>query len=302
MKQLVILSGKGGTGKTSVSASFAHLTHLNPYRTGVFADADVDASNLELVLAPQQTEQEPFEGGRLAVIDPDRCVDCGVCEEVCRFDAIVKGAGARKVDSISCEGCAACVHVCPEQAIHMEDQVAGYWARSISRYGHLLHAHLYPAQENSGKLVTLIKQRARLLALDSEADLLLVDGPPGIGCPVISAVSGADYALVVAEPTTSGVHDMERVLKTTAHFKVPSAVCINKADIYPEGCADIEETCHAQSLPLLGKIPYDVEVTRAMVQGEPVTASAPDSEAAEALRSVYERVMQWIGLEGERDE
>lgn len=302
MKQLVILSGKGGTGKTSVTASFAHLTHLHPDRRAVFADADVDAANLELVLAPIEVEREPFVGGRLAVIDPVRCIDCGACEDVCRFDAIHPGEGSRQVDPIQCEGCAACVHVCPENAIHMEDQVAGSWTRSDSRYGPLLHANLEPAQENSGKLVTLIKQHARLLALDSSADLLLVDGPPGIGCPVISAVSGADFALVVAEPTASGVHDMERVLETTAHFEVPSAVCINKADIYPDGCREIEETCRINNLPLLGKIPYDVEVTHAMVQGEPVTAYAPESAAGLAIGTVYERVMAWIGLGGSPDE
>jgi len=300
MKQIVVLSGKGGTGKTSVTASFAQLASQQSSLKAVFADADVDAANLELVLAPQQKSTEPFIGGKLAVLDLDLCSGCGLCEQACRFDAFLQGPDGLEVDPISCEGCAACVYVCPHGAIHMEDQVAGEWSRSDSRYGPLLHANLFPAQENSGKLVTLIKQQARLLALDSGADLLLVDGPPGIGCPVISAVSGADFALVVAEPTASGVHDMQRVLETTHHFGVKAAVCVNKSDIYPEGFEAIKAYCEAQKLPLLGTIPFDLQVTHAMVQGEPVTAFAPESAAAAAIRGVWESVMTWMGLEGNR--
>jgi len=298
MKQLVILSGKGGTGKTSVTASFAQLAHQKDNFSAVFADADVDAANLELVLAPQEQHTEAFLGGQLAVLDAALCSDCGLCEEACRFDAFHQGLDGREIDPVSCEGCAACMYVCPHEAIHMEEQVAGKWSLSDSRYGPLLHANLFPGQENSGKLVTLIKQQARLLALDSAADLLLVDGPPGIGCPVISAVSGADYALVVAEPTTSGVHDMQRVLETTAHFGVNAGVCINKADIYPEGCEEIEAYCKSHNLPLLGSIPFDLEVTHAMVQGEPVTAYAPDSAAAIAMKAIWEQVGNWISPEG----
>ncbi|MEJ2556968.1 MAG: ATP-binding protein, partial [Anaerolineae bacterium] len=244
MKQLVILSGKGGTGKTSVAATFAHMAAEGdqPVRA-ILADADVDASNLELVLSPRVLEAHDFMGGGVAIIDPDACEGCDVCVEVCRFDAIGRmdtGEGSLFVDSIACDGCAACVYQCPTQAIHMEQQVAGQWFRSNSRYGPLFHAALRPAQENSGKLVTMVKQQARLLALDEGYDLVIVDGPPGIGCPVISAASGADLALIVAEPTAAGIHDLERVLQTTEHFNLPALVCINKADLYPAGAGSIE--------------------------------------------------------------
>ncbi len=292
MKQLVILSGKGGTGKTSVTAAFAHLLaqETSPFRT-VLADADVDASNLELVLSPEIILREDFRGGQIAAIDQDRCNACATCQDVCRFDAVLDdGEGGYKIDPLACDGCAACVYQCPEEAISMHDQVVGQWFRSESRYGPLFHAALRPAQENSGKLVTLVKQQARLLALDEGCDLVLVDGPPGIGCPVISAVSGADLALIVAEPTASGVHDMRRALETTNHFDVPAMVCINKADIYPEGAAGIEAFCQSEGIPVVGRVPFDTTVTGAMVEGQPVTVFQPDAPASRALRRVWDEV------------
>ena len=243
MKQLVILSGKGGTGKTSVAAAFAHLAHDGHFPIkAVLADADVDAANLELVLRPERIETHDFTGGSVAVIDPKRCQSCGVCEQVCRFDAVLPPSSGDSqstyaIDAIACDGCAACVYQCPEEAIHMEPQIAGRWYRSESRYGMLFHADLYPAQENSGKLVTLVKQNARLLALDTNGQVVIVDGPPGIGCPVIAAAAGADLAVIVTEPTVAGVHDLNRILQTTTHFRIPALVVINKADIYPEGSA-----------------------------------------------------------------
>jgi MinD superfamily P-loop ATPase len=300
MKQLVILSGKGGTGKTSVAAVFAHLAAEceHPIRA-VLADADVDASNLELVLSPTVLERHDFMGGGLAVIDSEACEGCGTCVEVCRFEAIAfsdRGELAPLVDPIACEGCAACVYQCPAQAIHMEPQLAGQWFRSDSRYGPLFHAALRPAQENSGKLVTMVKQQARLLAIAEQPtahegyELIIVDGPPGIGCPVISAASGADLALIVTEPTAAGIHDLERVFKTTQHFGVPALVCINKADLHPESTAAIEAFCRAQGIEVVGRVPFDTTVTQAMVQGKPVTAFS-DSLAAVALRQVWTRVL-----------
>ncbi len=314
MKQLVILSGKGGTGKTSVAAAFAHLLSLDgaPFRT-VLADADVDASNLELVLSPKIISREDFWGGQFAKIDGDTCTGCGICEEVCRFDAVwdsgklvnwetgklgnqstnlptSQSPNIPIIDPIACDGCAACVYQCPVDAITMHDQVVGEWFRSESRYGPLFHAALGAAQENSGKLVTLVKQQARLLALDEDYDLVLVDGPPGIGCPVISATSGADLALIVAEPTASGVHDMHRVLETTAHFDVPALVCINKADIYPKGATEIEDFCREEGIFVVGKIPFDTAVTKAMVQGYPVTLYLPGSPSSQALRNIWAEV------------
>jgi MinD superfamily P-loop ATPase len=291
MKQLVILSGKGGTGKTSVTAAFAHLASLaESGLKAVLADADVDAANLELVLSPQILSRRDFWGGRVAEINPDICSGCGICESVCRFDAVHSKDLMFEVDPIACDGCAACVYQCPEDAISMQEQLAGEWFRSESLYGPLFHAALIPAQENSGKLVTLVKQNARLLAMDEAYDLVLVDGPPGIGCPVISAASGADLVLIVAEPTAAGVHDMHRVLQTTDHFGIQAMVCINKADIYPQGAAQIEAFCQEKNIPLVGRIPFDLSITEAMVQGQTVLAFAPEAPASQAIREIWSKV------------
>jgi MinD superfamily P-loop ATPase len=292
MRQLVILSGKGGTGKTSVTAAFAHLaSSADSLANAVLADADVDAANLELVLAPQVLESQDFWGGKLANIDPNMCNGCGICEQTCRFDAIHPGALGYEVDPITCDGCAACVYQCPESAITMQPQLAGEWFRSESLYGPLFHAALTPAQENSGKLVTLVKQNARLLAMDEGYNLVLVDGPPGIGCPVISAASGADLALIVTEPTAAGVHDMRRVLQTTDHFGVNALICINKADIYPQGAAEIEAFCQEEGIPMVGRIPFDLTVTEAMVQGQAVTSFAPEAPASQAIQEIWMKVI-----------
>lgn len=293
MKQLVILSGKGGTGKTSVAAAFAHMAHAGPSPLrAVLADADVDAANLELVLQPRLLEEHEFVGGSVAVIDPELCTGCDICAQVCRFDAINAPAmqAGYSVDPIACDGCASCVYQCPVQAIRMEPQVAGRWFRSETPYGPLFHAALRPAQENSGKLVTLVKQQARLLALDGGYELVIVDGPPGIGCPVISAASGADLAMIVAEPTAAGVHDMERVLATTAHFRIQSMVCINKADIYPAATAQIQAYCQDHGIEVVGHVPFDSSVTEAIVHGEPVPVHSPGSPASQALVAIWQRV------------
>jgi MinD superfamily P-loop ATPase len=292
MKQLVILSGKGGTGKTSVAAALAHLASQDlPI---VLADADVDAANLELVLDPTRREEQVFMGGRVAVIDPGKCQLCGTCHDVCRFDAILPGDAHYRVDPLACEGCASCMHQCPDGAIQMEEQQAGLWFRSSTRFGPLFHAHLFAAQENSGKLVTMVKQQGRLLALDEGRELLIVDGPPGIGCPVISASAGADLALLVVEPTVSGIHDLERALGTVTHFRVPALVCINKADLNPVQTTAIEAYCADQEIEVVGKLPYDTVVTEAMVQGQPVTAYQPDGVMTASLHRTWERIQAWL--------
>jgi MinD superfamily P-loop ATPase len=309
VKQLVILSGKGGTGKTSLAAAFAHLACDGPMSLrAVLADADVDAANLELVLQPCSLEQHEFMGGSKAVIDPAKCEGCDICTQVCRFDAVIsprpnwergaQGGESYHVDSIACDGCAACVYPCPAQAIHMEPQLAGHWFRSESRYGPLFHAALRPAHENSGKLVTLVKQQARLLGLDEGYQVVIVDGPPGIGCPVISAASGADLAVIVAEPTAAGIHDMRRALETTAHFRVESLVCINKADIYPAGAEQIDAYCREHGVEMVGRIPFDATVTEAMVHGEPVTAYRPAAPASQAMRDIWQRVAAHLNHAG----
>ncbi|MBN2390405.1 MAG: ATP-binding protein [Anaerolineae bacterium] len=289
MKQLVILSGKGGTGKTTVTAALAHLA-TQDCRV-VLTDADVDAANLGLVLAPVTEETHDFIGGRIAGIDPAVCIACGRCAEVCRFDAVQPGS-VYTVDPIACEGCAACFYECPVQAITMTPQRAGQWFVATTRYGPLYHAHLFAGQENSGKLVTLVKQMARLRTLDDAADLLLVDGPPGIGCPVIAALSGADMALIVTEPTVSGAHDLERASGLAAHFNIPALVLLNKADLSPVQAEAIAAYCAAQSIPLVGRLPYDPAVTGAMVRGEPVTAG--NGPVSAALQEAWARLQQQI--------
>ncbi len=295
MKQLVILSGKGGTGKTTVAAALAHLASQE--MPVVLADADVDAANLELVLDPTKREEHDFMGGQVAIIAPQKCTACGICAEVCRFDAVVPGDEAYQVDSLACEGCASCLYQCPEEAIRMEEQQAGLWFRSDTRFGPLFHAHLFAAQENSGKLVTLVKQHARLRGLDTGAALVVVDGPPGIGCPVISASAGMDMALHVVEPTVSGVHDLERIMGTTDHFGVPSLVLINKADINPARSEEIAAFCAGRGVEVVGRIPYDDVVTEAMVQGRPVT-DYTDGPVTEALKGMWSRVRDLILSDG----
>jgi MinD superfamily P-loop ATPase len=289
MKQLVILSGKGGTGKTTVAAALAHLASRElPI---VLVDADVDAANLELVLDPVKREEHDFMSGQVAVIDAEKCIACGICAEVCRFDAVIEEGGLYRVDPLACEGCASCFYQCPEEAIRMQEQHAGRWFRSDSRFGPLFHAHLFAGQENSGKLVTLVKQQGRLLALDTGAELLVVDGPPGIGCPVISASAGADMALHVVEPTVSGVHDLERIMATTDHFGVPSLVAINKVDLNLARSDEIVVFCAERGVEVVGRIPYDTVVTEAMVQGRPVTDYA-DGRVTEALEEVWSRIRE----------
>jgi len=291
MKQLVILSGKGGTGKTSVAAALAHLAASELSIT--LADADVDAANLELVLDPEKLEEQDFMGGQLAIIEPDECTACGICAEVCRFDAVIPGEDAYQIDASACEGCASCFYQCPTEAIRMEEQKAGLWFRSETRFGPLFHAHLFAGQENSGKLVTMVKQQGRLLTMDEDRDLLIVDGPPGIGCPVIASIAGADMTLLVEEPTVAGVHDLERVLGTTRHFGVPALVCLNKADVNPSQSQRVEDFCREEGIPLVGRIPFDTVVTEAMVQGQPVTAYT-DGPVTEALRRVWTNVKEHL--------
>jgi len=283
LKQLVVLSGKGGTGKTTVTAALAHLASQE--MSLVLADADVDAANLELVLDPVQREAHDFWSGKLAVIDPETCTACGRCAEVCRFEAVVVD-DVYEVDPLACEGCAACSYQCPVEAIAMHEQHAGRWFRSKTRFGPLFHAHLFAGRENSGKLVTTVKQQANVYALDTKAALLLIDGPPGIGCPVISASVGTDLALLVAEPTVSGAHDLERVLATTEHFGVPAMVAINKADLNLSRSEQIAAYCSERGIEVVGRIPYDTVVTEAMVAGQPVTA-VEDGAVSRALREVW---------------
>ncbi|MBN1230557.1 MAG: ATP-binding protein [Anaerolineales bacterium] len=295
MKKVVILSGKGGTGKTSLTASWAYLASQDPNIINpVFVDADVDAANLEFLLSSKLLKQEKYSGGKKAVIHPEYCIGCGKCQEVCRFEAIEKEYQYYRINDLDCEGCAACTYWCPTDAIEMQENISGEWYLSESRYGFFIHANLYPAQENSGKLVSKIKQEAEDVARSEFSSMIIIDGPPGIGCPVIASITGVNYAVIVAEPTISGIHDLEKILQTVEHFSVPAYVCINKSNMSIEGTARIEEICMVKGIPLIGKIPFDLQVPLALQEGYPVTEKYPDSDAGKAFRLAWEHLVNII--------
>jgi MinD superfamily P-loop ATPase len=280
MQEVVVLSGKGGTGKTSIAGSFAALASSK-----VLVDCDVDAADLHLILQPTyQTEQE-FWSGHTAVIDPGKCIQCGLCGGLCRFEAIKR----YRVDPLSCEGCGFCSRVCPVAAIAMENSLAGHWFVSNTLYGYLVHAKLGTAQENSGKLVATVRKEARYIAEKDNLDFIISDGPPGIGCPVISSLSGTNLAVLVTEPTLSGIHDLERVLQVCRHFEVPAMVCINKYDINLENSKKIENYCREESIEVAVRVPFDNVVTEAMIKGIPVVEFS-DGQASQEIKKLWSRV------------
>lgn len=282
MHQLTVLSGKGGTGKTSLVASFAALSP-----SMVVTDCDVDAPDLHLLLHPEILQTQDFQGAYLAEIDATRCTQCGRCETACRFDAIKRYC----VDPVLCEGCGVCTVVCPADAVTLTERVAGYAFISKTRYGPMAHAKLNPGEENSGKLVTLVRRNARQIAATHHYELILNDGPPGIGCPVIAAVGGVDAGLIVVEPTLAGIHDMERALRMLEHFKIPALICINKYDINTEQTDRIVAFCKASRVEVVGTIPFDPLVTHAMVAGKSVVEYAPTSEVADAITRVWNQTV-----------
>ena len=287
MKQLTIISGKGGTGKTTIAAAFASLSDSH-----VMADCDVDAADLHLILNPKIEKSENFQGGKTALIDKEKCLQCGECINLCRFDAIKDYT----VDFISCEGCGFCARACPEGAIMMEQNISGRWFISHTRYGYMTHAELGIAEENSGKLVTLVRQQAKLIAEREEAEYIIVDGPPGIGCPVIASITGVDLLLAVTEPTLSGIHDLERVIGVARHFDIPALVCINKYDINRNNSMQIEEYCSQNMLQLAGKISYDPEVTKAMINRKSVIEHLCSKVTGE-VKKIWERVIETLNKE-----
>ena len=280
MKQVTILSGKGGTGKTTLTASFSALSE-----NAVFADCDVDASNLHLLLNPEVKETMEFMGLNVAEINPERCIQCGKCLELCRFNAIKDF----KVDPIHCEGCKVCVVNCPVEAIEYNPRVSGYAYISDTKYGPMSHARLTPGMENSGKLVTFVRQNASKIAEETAKNLVLVDGSPGIGCAVIASIANVDASIVVVEPTLSGIHDLKRALELLAHFEIQPYVLVNKYDINEQNTADLEEYCKANKISILGKVPFDPTVTRSMVQGVPVIDYDPVSPASKAIIGAWKR-------------
>jgi len=285
MKEIVVISGKGGTGKTSLTGSFAALAHNT-----VIADCDVDAADLHLILNPEILKEEIFKGGYVARIDREKCTQCGKCIELCRYNAISEDF---IIDEISCEGCNVCAYFCPVNAIKMEQQNAGMLYVSKTRFGHFVHARLGIAEETSGKLVSQVRITAKDIAKENQADMILVDGSPGIGCPVIASITGADYIIAVTEPTLSGLHDLERIVKLSNHFKVPVSICINKFDINTRISGMIERYCGEQKLIMLGKIPYNDIFTRAIVERKTVIEYGDNALSTE-IEKMWEKILEAV--------
>lgn len=282
MKQLAVLSGKGGTGKTTITASFAALA-----RNAIVADCDVDAPDLHMLLHPRIVKTQEFRGSKLAMIDEAKCSKCGLCRQKCKFNTITENL---QIDPVSCEGCGVCSLVCPTNAITLTERFSGNAYISKTKYGFMTHALLNPGESNSGKLVTLVRQNAKMLAEKERADLVIIDGSPGIGCPVIASVTGVDAGLVVTEPTVSGIHDLERVSRLLAHFSVLPFVCVNKYDINVENTEKIARFCKENSIEIVGKIPFNMVVTEAMVNGKTVAEYSPESDVAKEIENIWKKV------------
>ena len=296
MREIVVISGKGGTGKTSVCAALAHLASGGRTNTDntenahrlVICDLDVDAPDLHLLLSPSIRRREAFISGNQAEITPDKCTACGTCAKLCKFDAVQHRGDAFTVDPLHCEGCGVCFHLCPAGAITFPERECGEWYVSDTRFGVMAHALLNPGQENSGRLVSLLKQQARELAGKSGAETILCDGSPGVGCPVISSLSGATLAVAVVEPTPSGVHDFERVAALCDHFHIPVTLIINKCDLNPEETARIRKLAGEKDRVVAAELPFSPDVTRAMIAGLALTET--DSPLGELLARAWERI------------
>jgi MinD superfamily P-loop ATPase len=289
MRQITVLSGKGGTGKTTITAAFTVLA-----KNIVVADCDVDAPNLHMLLHPEILEKKEFRGSRIAAIDETKCIKCGICRERCRFGAITQDF---TVDPFSCEGCGVCAIVCPVNAVTLTERVSGYVYISRIRYGFMVHALLKPGESNSGKLVTMVRQDARLLAERGGIGLILVDGPPGIGCPAIASVTGVDAGLVVTEPTLSGIHDLEKAIQLLRHFNVRPFVCVNMYDINADNTDRILKFCEKNDVEVVGKIPFNPVVTKAMVNGKAVIEYSPEADVAKEIADMWRRLCSELSLE-----
>jgi MinD superfamily P-loop ATPase len=289
MKQLAILSGKGGTGKTTLTACFAVLA-----KNAVVADCDVDAPDLHMLLHPEIVETQEFSGSKIAVIDEAKCFDWGLCRKKCRFGAITADF---TVDSISCEGCGVCTVVCPANAVTLIERKSGNAYVSKTKYGFMAHALLNPSEGNSGKLVTLVRQNAKNIAKQENTSLIIIDGPPGIGCPVIASVTGVDAGLVVTEPTMSGIHDLKRALQLLEHFSVTPLVCINMYDINVDNTEKIMRFCRENKVEVVGKIPFSPKVTEAMVNGKTIIECFPQEVVAKEIERVWEKIYRSVSGE-----
>jgi len=286
IKEIVVVSGKGGTGKTSITGALASL-----FRDKVVVDCDVDASNLHIIFSPKEilTKKE-FIGGKKAKIDGSLCTQCGTCINICRYNAI---SSEYRVDPLTCEGCGACFYLCPQKAVDFSSRISGYYYISkIASNDPLIFAELLPGEENSGKLVALLKNEARELAKSSSKRLILIDGPPGIGCPVISSLSGSNFALIITEPTLSGEHDLKRITELTHHFKIKAGVVVNKSDLNPYCVQQIQEYCEYEAISFLGEIPYDAKITEAQRNLKTILDFAPECESSWAIKVIHNKLQR----------
>lgn len=285
MKQIAIVSGKGGTGKTTITASFASIE-----KNLVVVDCDVDAAVLHLLLKPKILSKLEFEGSKLFEIDKNKCIKCGLCESLCRFKAIKNFT----IDPFLCEGCSLCYHVCPVNAITMRNKVSGYTFISSTKYGPMVHARLNAAESNSGKLVTMVRDNARRIAENEKYNLILIDGPPGIGCPVFATLANIDLAIAVAEPTLSGIHDLARLIHTIIHFNVKPIVVVNMYNINKDNTNKILNYCKENNIEVAGIIPFDKTVVNALVNGLPVVEYSPNSKVSKVIKDIWSVVKRMI--------
>nr|NQU94431.1 4Fe-4S binding protein [Bacteroidota bacterium] len=287
MREITVLSGKGGTGKTTITAALASLA-----KNTVFTDCDVDAADLHLLLQPDIYERHAFESGTKAIIDTVSCNGCGICEVACRFDAISKLKGdTYHVNAFKCEGCRLCERICPVDAITSVPSMNNFWYVSNTRFGKLVHAHMGPGEENSGKLVSVVRKKAKEIAQQENSDIIINDGPPGIGCPVIASLTGVGRVIMVIEPTKSGLHDASRLVELTKKFGIKTFAIINKSDLH-SGISDLIETeLFKLNIDLLGKIPFDDDFIKAMISGKTIVEYAPDSRSAILLNQFWKRIM-----------
>ena len=296
MKQIVIISGKGGTGKTFLTSSIAAIAENK-----VISDCDVDAADLHLMLSPVIKEKHIFKSGKVAIVDKEMCTGCNQCIDVCRFDAIAPFENVVNIDPISCDGCGVCARICPIGAIKMVEKVSGEWYISETKYGPMVHARLNIAEENSGKLISVIRKKASEIAETDKKDYIIIDGSPGIGCPVISSISGTDCAIVVTEPTMSGLHDAKRVIQTARHFGVSPCIVINKYDLNMDMSVKIEDYAQSENIPVIGKIPFDNEVVEAITKGIPVIEYS-NGKIVDYLYNIWEKALDILNIRDERIE
>ena len=285
MNEITILSGKGGTGKTSISAAFATLDNH-----ATVADCDVDAANLYLILQPQNYRDENFVTGFKAIIDNNKCSQCGVCAELCRFDAIHCVDGQYTITENDCDGCKLCSRLCPSEAITMMPNDKSRWFIGNYRNGVMIHARLAPGEENSGKLVSVVRDQARTVAEENKCNTIIIDGPPGTGCPVISSVTGAKLAVIVTEPSRSGFHDLKRIIELTSNFSIQNGVIVNKHDLNPGMTQQIVRWCNEMGIPVLGQLPFDAQVVTAMVNCKSITEWMPDAPVSIEIKRIWNNV------------